>query len=75
VSGRVLKPGRYHLLKKNNLKFREIPGSIKYIEGGYDIDAVFDGDPEAYWNIAKNFKYFQHTIVYTSGTVAIQSRL
>ena len=40
-----------HLKKKTDLKFNEIPGSIKYIEGGYDIDAAFDGDQEAYWNI------------------------
>jgi len=31
--------------------FKEEPGRFNYIEGGYDIDAAFDGNPDAYWNI------------------------
>ena len=27
------------------------PGNFNYIEGGYDVNSAFDGNPEAYWNI------------------------
>ena len=40
------------LLKlKSNIKFRKSPGNNNFIEGGYDVDAVFGGNPEAYWNL------------------------
>jgi hypothetical protein len=32
-------------------KFGVSETSWGFIDGGYDIDATFDGDPEAYWNI------------------------
>lgn len=40
---------RYNQLKK--LDFKKSKGNFNYIDGGYDLNAAFGGEAEAYWNI------------------------